>query len=65
MFHPKATTYEPMEKKPKDKKFKQNAYEEIRKLLDDNEGNNTVNEIRTKNKDNKKENIKFKFNLFD
>ena len=64
MFHPKATTYEPMEKKPKDKKFKQNAYEEIRKIVD-NEGSNTVNEIKTKHNDSKKENIKFKFNLFD
>ena len=64
MFHPKATTYEQMEKKPKDKIFKQNAYEEIRKLLDD-EGSNTVNEVKTKNKHNKKENIQFKFKLFD
>ena len=64
MFHPKATTYEPMEKKPKDKKFKQNAYEEIRKIVD-NEGSNTVNEIKTKHNDSKKENIKFKLNLFD
>ena len=54
-----------MEKKPKDKKFKQNAYEKIRKPLDDNEGSNSVNEIKTKNEDNKKEKIKFKFNLFD
>ena len=53
-----------MEKKPKDKKFTQNAYEEIRKLVD-NEGSNTVNEIKTKHNENKKENIKFKFNLFD
>ena len=53
-----------MEKKSKDKKFKQNAYEEIRKLVD-NEGSNVVNEIKTKHNDNKKENIKFKSNLFD
>ena len=50
MFHPKATTYEQMENKPKDKKIKQNAYEEIRKMVD-NEGSNTVNEIKTKHND--------------
>ena len=66
MFHPEATTYEPIEKTttPKDKKFKQNAYEEIRKIVD-NEGSTTVNEIKTKHNDSKKENIKFKLNLFD
>ena len=47
MFHPKATTYEQMEKTtPKDKKFKRNAYGEIRKLVDDNEGNNVVKDAR-------------------
>ena len=62
MFHPKATTYEQMEKKPKDKKFKQNAYEEIRKLVDDTEGNNIVKEVKKKN--NTKENT-YNFKLFD
>ena len=62
MFHSKATTYEQMEKKPKDKKFKQNAYEEIRKLVDDTEGNNTVKEVKKKN--NTKENT-YNFILFD
>ena len=62
MYHYKATTYEQMEKKPKDKKFKQNAYEEIRKLVDDNEGNNIVKEV--KKKKNNQENH-YKFNLFD
>ena len=72
MFHNKTTTYEPMEKKPKEKKFKQNAYEEIRKLVDDassearvlrvDEGNNIVKEVKKKGKN--QENIKFKFNLF-
>ena len=42
MFHPKATTYEQMEMKPKEKKFKQNGYEEIRKLVEDNEGNDII-----------------------
>ena len=46
MFHPKATAYEQMEKKPKEKKFKQNSYEEIRKLVDENEVNNIVKEVK-------------------
>ena len=57
MFHPKATTYEQMEKK-----FKQNAYEEIRKLVDGTEGNNVVKEVKKKN--NTKENT-YNFALFD
>ena len=65
MFSYKATTYEQMEKKPKDKKFKQSAYEEVRKLIEQNEGNGAVNELKVKNKTKKQENIKFKFNLFD
>ena len=65
MFSYKATTYDQMEKKPKDKKFKQNAYEEVRKLIEQNEGHDTVNEIKVKNKAKKQEHIKFKFNLFD
>ena len=52
-----------MEKKPKEKKFKQNGYEEIRKLVEDNEGNDIVKEIKNKKK-NHKEN-KYNFNLFD
>ena len=63
MFHPKATTYEQMEKPKKDKKFKQNAYEEIRKLVDDNEGNDIVKEVKNKKKNNKEN--KYNFNLFD
>ena len=62
MFHPKTTTYEQMEKKPKDKKFKQKACEEIRKLVDDTEGNNIVKEVKKKN--NTKENT-YNFKLFD
>ena len=65
MFSYKATTYEQMEKKPKEKKFKQTAYEEVRKLIEQNEGNDTVNEIKVKNKAKKQEQIKFKFNLFE
>ena len=44
MYHYKATTYEQMEKPKKERKFKQNAYEEIRKLVEDNEGNDIVKE---------------------
>ena len=61
----KSSSYEQMEKKPKEKKFKQNAYEEVRKLIEQNEGNDTVNEIKVKKKAKKQENIKFNFNLFD
>ena len=54
--------YEKIEKKPKDKKFKQNSYEEIRKLVEDNDGNDVVQEIK-KNKNNTE--ISYKFKLFD
>ena len=63
MYHYKATTYEQMEKPKKEKKFKQNAYEEIRKLVEDGDDNNTVKEVRNKKK-NDKENP-YKFKLFD
>ena len=63
MYHYKATTYEQMEKPRKEKKFKQNAYEEIRKLVEDEDNNNTVKEVRNKKK-NVKENP-YKFKLFD
>ena len=42
-----------MEKQPKDKKFKQNSYEEIRKLVEGNEGNDVVKEVKNKKKNNK------------
>ena len=35
MFHYKATTYEKVEKPKPEKKFKQNSYEEIRKIVED------------------------------
>ena len=44
-----------MEKKPKEKKFKQNSYEEIRKLVEDGENTNIVKEVRNKKKNNNKE----------
>ena len=62
MFSYKAQTYEQMEKTKPEKKFKQNSYEEIRKLVEDNEGNNIVKEV--KNKKNIKENT-YSFKLFD
>ena len=37
-----------MEKPKKEKKFKHNAYEEIRKLVEDNEGNDIVKEVKGK-----------------
>ena len=74
MFHNKATTYGQMEKPKKEKKFKQNAYEEIRKLVDSNEVDEAVKEVaklredffrsvKTKKK-NKQENS-YNFKLFD
>ena len=63
-MHPqKAVTYQQMEKKPREKKFKQNDYEEIRKVVEDNEGNHIVKEIKNKKKNNKEN--KHNFNLFD
>ena len=64
MFFNKAITYEQMEKKPKEKKFKQNSYEEIRKLVEDGENTNIVKEVRNKKKNNNKE-ISYNFKLFD
>ena len=67
MFSYKAQTYEQMEKKPKEKKFKQNSYEEIRKLVEEsNPENQEINNI-VKNKHKKKnsnENTS-SFKLFD
>ena len=63
MFHYKATTYEQMEKKPKENKFKQNAYEEIRKLIDDNGGNDITKKVKNKKNNNKESTYNFK--LFD
>ena len=63
MFHYKAQTYEKMEKTKPDKKFKQNSYEEIRKLVEDNEGNNIVKEVKNKKKNNQE--ISYNFKLFD
>ena len=64
MFHYKATTYQQMEKQPKEKKFKNNSYEEIRKIVEDGEDTNIVKEIKNKKKNKNKE-ISFNFKLFD
>ena len=62
MYHYKATTYEQMEEKPKEKKFKQNAYEEVRKLIEENEDNNNMmKKLKTKRKLKKKININLIF----
>ena len=63
MFTNKATTYEQMEKPKKEKKFKQNSYEEIRKLVEDDEGNDVVKEVKGKKKQQPENTYKFK--LFD
>ena len=63
MFGIKSSSYEKLEKTKPDKKFKQNSYEEIRKLVEDNEGNSIVKEVKNKKKNNKK--ISYNFKLFD
>ena len=63
MYHCKATTYEQTEKPKKEKKFKHNAYEEIRKLVEDNDGNDIVKEVKGKKKQQPENTYTFK--LFD
>ena len=53
-----------MEKKPKEKKFKQNAYEEVRKLIEENEDNNNMMK-EVKNKKKAKQENQNKFYVFD
>ena len=55
MYSYKSSSYEQMEKQPKEKKFKQSSYEEIRKLVEDGEDTNIVKEVRNKKKNNSKE----------
>ena len=64
MFHPRAITYEQMEKPKKEKKFKQNSYEEIRKIVEDG-GEMRLKETINTNKDNNKNASKIQFILFD
>ena len=64
MFHYKAQTYEQMEKTKPERKFKQNSYEEIRKLVEENDvERQEINSI-VKKKKNIKENT-YSFKLFD
>ena len=50
MFFNKTITYEQMEKPKKDKKFKQNEYEEIRKLVEDGEDTNIIKDASEKSR---------------
>ena len=63
MFSYKSSSYEKMEKQPKEKKFKNNSYEEIRKLVEDGENTDIVKEIKNKKKNNNEKTYNFK--LFD
>ena len=74
MFNNKATTYQQMQKPKKEKKFKQNEYEEIRKLVEENEGNDIGKEVAkpredffrsVKNKQKQKPENIYKFKIFD
>ena len=65
MCNYKETSYAKMEKPKKEKKFKQNSYEEIRKLIEENEGNDTVKEIAKSKKLNINKEKPDNFTLFD
>ena len=65
MFNYKATSYEKIEKPKQEKKFKQNSYEEIRKLVENAGDNEVVNNITNKKNNKSENNIKFSFKLFD
>ena len=65
MFSYKAQTYEKMEKQKPEKKFKQNSYEEIRKLVEENDvERKQINSI-VKNTKKTKQDKKFNFKIFD
>ena len=64
MFAYKSTSYEKVEKPKQDKKFKQNNYEEIRKIVEDGGEMKLKETIKTRKENNTVEN-KIKFNLFD
>ena len=64
MFAYKTTSYEKVEKPKQDKKFKQNSYEEIRKIVEDGGDMKLKETIKTRKENNTIEN-KIKFNLFD
>ena len=64
MFAYKTTSYEKVEKPKPDKKFKQNSYDEIRKIVEDGGEMKLKETIKTKKDNNKTEN-KIKSNIFD
>ena len=64
MFAYKSTSYEKVEKPKRDKKFKKNSYEEIKKLIEDGDEIQLKETIKTKKDINKIDN-KIKFNLFN
>ena len=64
MFAYKSTSYEKVEKPKPEKKFKQNSYEEIRKIVEDGGEMKLKETIKTRKDNNKTEN-KIEFNLFD
>ena len=64
MFAYKSTSYEKVEKPKPEKKFKQNSYEEIRKIVEDGGEMKLKETIKTRKDNNKTENT-IKFNLFD
>ena len=62
MLSYKSVSYEKVEKPKPAKKFKQNSYEEIRKLVEDG-GEMTLKETIKTKKDNNKNDNKIKFNV--
>ena len=58
------TTYEKVEKPKPDKKFKQNSYEEIRKIVEDGGEMKLKETIKTRNDNNKTDN-KIKLNVLE
>ena len=64
MFGNKSSNYEKMEKTKTDKKFKQNSYEEILKLVDEG-GEMKLKEAIKTNKGKKNNENKIKFNIFN
>ena len=56
MFHKKARTCEQMKKPKRENEFKQTAYEERRKLVENNEVDEAVQEVKGKKKNSSKGN---------
>ena len=64
MFQYKATTHDKVQKPKPEKKFQQNSYEEVWKIVEDGDEMQLKETIKTK-KDNNKNDSKIKFNVFD